>query len=189
MDIVWDREKNKWLKLNRGIFFEEITDIILSGNILDVLENPSRENQQYYVIEIKSYTWVVPFLIDSKDCLILKTAFPSRKFHEKYGGKMKEIKLTKDEKLIEDNISEFRPISEKKVAKINEILANARKNKSISLRISNYDLEMLKEKAERIGMPYQTLINSVLHKYVTNQLLEEDEMIKSLSSKMGVSFE
>ena len=86
MDIIWDRDKNKWLMLNRGISFEEITDIILSGGILEILENPSRKNQQYFVIEIKSYTWVVPFIINKDEQIVLKTAFPSRKFHKKYGG-------------------------------------------------------------------------------------------------------
>ncbi|MBI9070707.1 MAG: hypothetical protein JEY94_03875 [Melioribacteraceae bacterium] len=87
-------------------------------------------------------------------------------------------KLTNEEKLIEDNIENFTTISSDKLNKINSILTKAKKNKSISLRISSYDLERLKEKAEKSGIPYQTLINSVLHKYVTNQLLEEEEFLK-----------
>jgi predicted DNA binding CopG/RHH family protein len=38
----------------------------------------------------------------------------------------------------------------------------------ISLRLQKSDLERLKAKALREGMPYQTLINSILHKAVTN---------------------
>ena len=87
MDIIWDSEKNKWLMLNRGISFEEITNLILDGKIIEILENPSRKNQQYFILEIKTYTWVVPFLLDKEDRIVLKTAFPSRKFHKKYGGK------------------------------------------------------------------------------------------------------
>ena len=37
----------------------------------------------------------------------------------------------------------------------------------ISLRIPKTDLERLKAKALREGMPYQTLINSILHKAVS----------------------
>jgi predicted DNA binding CopG/RHH family protein len=59
-------------------------------------------------------------------------------------------------------------------------LAKAKKNKAISLRIAEYDLEKLKEKAVSDGIPYQTLINTVLHKYVTNQLLEKNEVLKSI---------
>jgi predicted DNA binding CopG/RHH family protein len=95
--------------------------------------------------------------------------------------KMKRNKLTEEEKLIENDIDKLKPVSGEKKAKIKKILTGARKSKSISLRISAYDLDKLKEKAERIGIPYQTLINSILHKYVTNQLLEEDEMLKTLS--------
>ena len=102
---------------------------------------------------------------------------------------MKKNKLTKEEKFIEENIDELIPINESETKEITKILSNARKNRAISLRISNYDLEKLKERAERVGMPYQTLINSILHKYVTNQLLEEDEIIKSLSSQIGVALE
>jgi predicted DNA binding CopG/RHH family protein len=48
------------------------------------------------------------------------------------------------------------------------------------MRISSFDLDLLKKRAQKEGMPYQTLINAILHKYVTNQLLEKDEAIKTL---------
>ena len=41
-------------------------------------------------------------------------------------------------------------------------------------------VKQLKEKAKNSGIPYQTLINTVLHKYITNQLLEKNEVLKSL---------
>ena len=85
MDIIWDKEKNDWLKLNRSISFEEITDKILNNDYIEILENPTRDNQQYFIMNIKDYTWVVPFLIDEEEKIILKTAFKSRKFHKKYG--------------------------------------------------------------------------------------------------------
>ncbi|MCB1460779.1 MAG: DNA-binding protein [Nitratireductor sp.] len=37
--------------------------------------------------------------------------------------------------------------------------------KRISIMMRNSDIEKLKAKAEKLGMPYQTLINSVLHQY------------------------
>jgi len=87
MKIIWDQNKNEWLILNRGISFEEISDRILNSDYLEILENPTRENQQYFIMNIDNYTWVVPFLITENDQIILKTAFPSRKFHKKYGDK------------------------------------------------------------------------------------------------------
>jgi len=87
MNIIWNLKKNEWLILNRGISFEEISDRILNDDYLEILENPSRANQQYFMMNLNNYTWVVPFLINKKDQIVLKTAFPSRKFHKKYGEK------------------------------------------------------------------------------------------------------
>jgi len=87
MDITWDQNKNEWLILNRGISFEEISDKILNGDYIEILENPAREDQLYFIMNINNYTWVVPFLINRSNQIVLKTAFPSRKFHKKYGEK------------------------------------------------------------------------------------------------------
>jgi len=81
--------------------------------------------------------------------------------------------LTNEEKEIENNIDSLISVSDRKRERIESILAKAKKNKAISLRIAEYDLEKLKEKAASDGIPYQTLINTVLHKYITNQLLEK----------------
>ena len=45
-----------------------------------------------------------------------------------------------------------------------------RKSKQIGLRINEQDLAMLRSDASRQGIPYQTLIGSILHKYTTGQL-------------------
>lgn len=88
MGVVWNEKKNTVLKQERGISFEEIAGMILDGNYLDIVENPTRENQQYFILTIRDYTWVVPFLIDDSETIILKTAFPSRKHHRRYGGNL-----------------------------------------------------------------------------------------------------
>ena len=41
-------------------------------------------------------------------------------------------------------------------------------------------LSRIKEMAAEQGMPYQTLINVLVHKYVTNQMYEKDEVLKTL---------
>ncbi len=87
MNIIWDKNKNEWLILNRKISFEEISDKILNGEYLEMVENPAKENQLYFIMNINNYTWIVPFLINQNNQIVLKTAFPSRKFHKKYGGK------------------------------------------------------------------------------------------------------
>jgi len=57
----------------------------MNNRFKDILINPARENQLCFIIEINDYTWVVPFMLDERDNIILKTAFPSRKFYKKYG--------------------------------------------------------------------------------------------------------
>ena len=88
--------------------------------------------------------------------------------------------LLPDEMEIENNIEKLRPVSNDKRERIEGLIDKAKKNSSISLRIASYDLEKIKERAGREGIPYQTLINSILHKYITNQLLEKDEIIKTI---------
>lgn len=85
MDILWDEAKNKKLKETRGVSFEHVAQMILEKKYLAVLENPAHPEQMIFVVKYKSYTYVVPFVIDTDDNIILKTIFPSRKFHKLYG--------------------------------------------------------------------------------------------------------
>lgn len=50
--------------------------------------------------------------------------------------------------------------------------ATAIKDKRVNIRLSAVDLMDIQAKALEEGMPYQTLIASVLHKYVTGKLSE-----------------
>ena len=45
-----------------------------------------------------------------------------------------------------------------------------RKDRRINIRISGRDLEALQRRALEEGIPYQTLVSSVLHKYVSGGL-------------------
>ncbi|MBM4334105.1 MAG: hypothetical protein FJ117_23300 [Deltaproteobacteria bacterium] len=90
------------------------------------------------------------------------------------------IKLDPFEKGIETHIDESVPITGEKRRRIEAILERSRKTKNINIRISEYDLADLKRKAEEEGIPYQTLISSVLHKYITDRLVDEKEILKSL---------
>ena len=48
-----------------------------------------------------------------------------------------------------------------------------KKDKRVNIRISELDLELLQERALIEGLPYQTLMSSVLHKYVTGRLTDK----------------
>lgn len=51
--------------------------------------------------------------------------------------------------------------------------ATAVKDKRVNIRLSSADLLDIQARALAEGMPYQTLIASVLHKYVSGQLTEK----------------
>ena len=51
--------------------------------------------------------------------------------------------------------------------------ATAIKDRRVNIRLSSGDLSDIQAKALEEGMPYQTLIASVLHKYVTGRLSEQ----------------
>ena len=51
--------------------------------------------------------------------------------------------------------------------------ATLRKDKRVNIRLSSQDLEGLQKKAIEDGIPYQTLMASVIHRYVSGRLLEK----------------
>jgi hypothetical protein len=85
MDITWDPVKERTLRKERGIDIREVADLIIDRMYLDILQNPSRPSQFIFVLPYHGYTRVVPFVIGTNDSIVLKTVFPSRKFHQLYG--------------------------------------------------------------------------------------------------------
>ena len=92
---------------------------------------------------------------------------------------MKPI-LNSYEKEIEENISQFKPVGNAKRELIEGIIDRANEKKSISLRLKNNDLEQLKRIADSEGLPYQTLLSSIVHKYVSDQLVDKKSILKTL---------
>jgi predicted DNA binding CopG/RHH family protein len=61
--------------------------------------------------------------------------------------------------------------------------ATAVKDRRVNIRLSAIDLNDIQVKALEEGMPYQTLIASVLHKYVSGRLVEKAGLIPGHSAK------
>ena len=94
---------------------------------------------------------------------------------------MKKIQLDTFEKTIEKNAGKYREISKEKGDLIDSIIVSSgKKTKNVNIRISEFDLEKLKDRSGKEGLPYQTLIASLIHKFVTNQLVDEKDIIKSV---------
>lgn len=51
----------------------------------------------------------------------------------------------------------------------------------ISLRLPPRDIALLKDEADRLGIPYQTLIGSIIHRFVTGELIDK----KTILNKQG----
>ena len=50
--------------------------------------------------------------------------------------------------------------------------ATFKKDRRVNIRISSKDLDAIQTRALEEGIPYQTLISSLLHKYVSGRLTE-----------------
>jgi hypothetical protein len=83
--IEWDADKNLWLKLNRGVCFEDVIDVLETDGYIDRIHNEGKghEHQWKFIIEIKGYIYAVPFVEDDVK-IFLKTLYASRLYTKKY---------------------------------------------------------------------------------------------------------
>ena len=91
---------------------------------------------------------------------------------------MKKYKLDKEEQEILDSIErgEWKSVKNfKKEKKRFEAIARdtLARNKQVNIRISEKDLNDIQSRAVEEGIPYQTLMSSVLHKYVRGRFKEK----------------
>lgn len=90
------------------------------------------------------------------------------------------MKAKEEEKYEEDVLTSFEKGEWQSVADLKGTIARYAssassalvKDKRINIRLSSRDLEEVQTRAAEEGMPYQTLIASVLHKYVSGRLVE-----------------
>ena len=61
--------------------------------------------------------------------------------------------------------------------------ATAVKDRRVNIRLSSIDLSDIQVKALEEGMPYQTLIASVLHKFVSGRLVEKMQLTTDRSTQ------
>ncbi|MDD5769803.1 MAG: toxin [Candidatus Gracilibacteria bacterium] len=80
-------EKNKILKLQRDITFEEVIEEIENAEIdLDIIPHSNTikyPNQFMFIIKMKGYIYSIPF-IKNENKIFLKTIFPDRRLLKKY---------------------------------------------------------------------------------------------------------
>ena len=82
----WNDEKNRQLKQERGVSFENVILYIKQGNVLDIVTHPNKRkypNQKIIIIRMFDYVYAVPF-VEKDNIRFLKTIIPSRKLNKKY---------------------------------------------------------------------------------------------------------
>ena len=82
----WNNEKNRRLKAEREVSFEEVVFYIERGQLLDIVEHPNQERyggQRIFIVEIRDYAYLVPFVETERE-IFLKTVIPSRKATKDY---------------------------------------------------------------------------------------------------------
>lgn len=87
---------------------------------------------------------------------------------------MSKFNLSKEEKELLDAVEagEFESVlTESRKEELAAIAGNTfKKDKRINIRISNRDLTAIQSRAAEEGIPYQTLVSSIIHKYISGSL-------------------
>ncbi len=92
-------------------------------------------------------------------------------------------KLTKEEQKILTSFEkgEWVPVknlSKRKAELMKYARSTLRKDKRLNIRISERDLNELQRKAVNEGLPYQTYVSSIIHKFVNGRLIEAKNKTK-----------
>jgi predicted DNA binding CopG/RHH family protein len=87
------------------------------------------------------------------------------------------MNITQEEKILLESVErgEWKRISDfpRQAARYRDAArATLRKDKRVNIRMAERDLVRLQKTAVHEGLPYQTLISSVLHKYINGRLIE-----------------
>jgi predicted DNA binding CopG/RHH family protein/uncharacterized DUF497 family protein len=175
----WDDAKNAKLRAERGIGFEEIVFHIERGDLLDILEHPNPDRyagQRIFVVQREEYIYLVPF-VEDEHTVFLKTIIPSRKATSNTWVRSPTMKLDADEKELLDSVERGEWKSAKggkreRARYSRYAKATFRKDRRLNIRLSSKDLEAIQKRALAEGLPYQTLISSLLHKYASGRLKE-----------------
>jgi predicted DNA binding CopG/RHH family protein len=139
--------------------------------------NPDRYvDQRIFVVQREDYVYLVPF-VEDEHTVFLKTIIPSRKATKQYLGEEADVKLDADEKELLESVErgEWKSASggKRERARYSRYAkATFRKDRRLNIRLSSKDLEAIQKRALAEGLPYQTLISSLLHKYASGRLKE-----------------
>ena len=175
----WDDAKNAKLRAERGIGFEDIVFHIERGDLLGILEHPNPKRyagQRIFVVRREDYVYLVPF-VEDEHTVFLKTIVRAGKPRRSTSVRSPTKKIDADEKELLESVErgEWKSAGGGKRERTRYsryVKATFRKDRRLNIRLSSKDLEAIQKRALAEGLPYQTLISSLLHKYASGRLKE-----------------
>lgn len=107
------------------------------------------------------------------------------------GERYKLTKVDREEHELSESVEngEWQSVEnlDEEIAKSKEYAQNTFiKNQRMNIRISQKDLNALKIRAAEEGLPYQTLVASIIHKYLSNNLVERKPVYEVHEAKPGL---
>jgi len=78
---------------------------------------------------------------------------------------MKKLKLTKEEKKIEEALlrNEYIPVTATELKEITDAIHARKKDVMMTIRVNSNDIKLIRRKAKKKGLKYQTFITEILH--------------------------
>ena len=127
--------------------------------------------------------------VEEADHYFVKTIIPNRKATRDYlkgGVQMRKRRSSYEEQIARDyEKGRFKSVAPAK-AELKRFKEAARvtfiKNRMVNVQLSSPDLMDIQTRAAEEGVPYQTLIASVLHKFVTGRFTEKSSRLTTRST-------
>ena len=86
MYFDWKEEKNRQIREQRNICFEDFVQAFNDDNVIEIIEHFNKNKypeQKLFIVELNGYIHYVPFVQDGEK-YFLKNIIPSRKLHKLY---------------------------------------------------------------------------------------------------------
>ena len=79
---------------------------------------------------------------------------------------MRKVNLTRQEKAVEDSLlkGEYANVANSDFTAIAEAIAVRKKDAVLNVRVNSRDLIAIKQRAQKLGIRYQTFISEVIHR-------------------------
>ena len=84
---------------------------------------------------------------------------------------MRNIRLTRQEKVVENSLlqGDYIDVNKGEFETIAQAIVARKKDAVLNIRVNSRDLKTIKQKAQRLGIRYQTLISELLHRIAQAQ--------------------